>query len=34
MIQPEGRASPKDVNQRKYGLIKKLNFTTVLLKTG
>ena len=32
MIQPEGRASPKDINQTKYGFIKLVNFTIILLK--
>ena len=34
MIQPEGRASPMDVNQTKYVLIKVANFTIALLKNG
>ena len=32
MIQPEGRASLKDINQTKYGFIKLVNFTIILLK--
>ena len=32
MIQQEGRASTKDVNQTKYGLIRVVNFTIALLK--
>ena len=34
MIQPEGRASPKDVNETNYGLIKAANCTIALLKNG
>ena len=32
MVQIKGRASPKYVNQTKYGFTKELNFTIVLLK--
>ena len=32
MIQPEGRASLKDINQTRYGFIKLVNFTITLLK--
>ena len=32
MIQPEGRASLKDINQTKYGFIKLVNFTIILFK--
>ena len=29
-----GRASLKDVNQAKYGLLKEVNFTIAMLKNG
>ena len=32
MIQSEGRASLKDINQTRYGFIKLVNFTITLLK--
>ena len=34
MIQIEAKQSPKDANLIKYGLIKEVNFTIILLKNG
>ena len=34
MIQPVGRASPKDVNQTNYGWMKAANCTIALLENG